>query len=299
MKNFREKKETNLDSVKKYNLNTSFTEISEDIKEKIEKFNILREKSKTWNENGERSITAEEIEEVQKLKEELSNYFREKIKKCHKSILSDSINETNKPWKTGCDSEVYLSSNEKYVQKYSVPVFEANSEAILYLRNKYHLLRKFLGDLIPQSVFFYGERLQKFKNKNPDKALKTEERIITIQRKAQGKTFQEMDKKEKTNPETIKSLKEAHYKYITAKKILAETCKLLNFPENLLDLKLDIGFLSKKEDERIFDINKIAEFSSPNIIYNQEKNQIYFFDFSLGYWNEDKQKVFDFIMNRI
>jgi hypothetical protein len=298
-KPFREKIPTDNPNVDKYIFtDTNVNAISEDVQKKVDRFNILRDKSQQWTNESkkQRQVSPEDIQEIQELKKELIHYFRNKINNCHKSILSDSANEEQLPWRTGADSEVYESSNGKQVYKYSMPSYDANPETIEYLRHKYSLLKKFLGDYIPKTSFFLGERLTKFKNKNPQNALKADVRAVTIQKRVAGKTFKEMTPKERTDPKVIQALKEAHRKYIMAKQIIANSCELQGFDRKLLDIKLDIGYLSKKEHESVFTESKIETFGSPNVIYDEEKGQVFFFDYDLGDWDKNKQKVFDFIM---
>ncbi len=64
-----------------------------------------------------------------------------------------------------------------------------------------------------------------------------------------------------------------------------------------MDVKLDIGRLSKTDNVEAFDFHKAKAFDSPNIMYDQKKKKIFFIDFDIGTWNPDKQKVFDYIMS--
>ena len=107
-----------------------------------------------------------------------------------------------------------------------------------------------------------------------------------------------MSKEDRMSPQVIESLKKAHTKYIIAKRILGDSCELLGFDKKLMDIKLDIGYLSKREDEYVFNSQKLELFQSPNVIYNENNEHIFFIDFSLGEWNENKEKVYNFIMRK-
>ena len=63
-----------------------------------------------------------------------------------------------------------------------------------------------------------------------------------------------------------------------------------------LDAKLDIGHLSKYDNMDIFDPNLIEKFNTPNIMFDEKKQELYFIDFDMNEWNEDKEKVFQRMM---
>ncbi len=157
--------------------------------------------------------TQEEKNELAALEEKIREY-QKKTKSNLKSVLRRSILETAVG--AGKDSKVVSDAQDSgYVFKYSNR--EATPEVVLYLRNKYAILKKFMRDCIPESRFILGERkneleMEKIRNYTPQRMC-----AITLQRRVFGETFQNMTSKEKKTTDVIESLRIAHRKYIMLK----------------------------------------------------------------------------------
>jgi hypothetical protein len=210
-------------------------------------------------------------------------------------VLANSDIETGVG--AGKDNRV-VSDGGGYVFKYSVESYPPKPETVEYFVKKYKMLKKFLGNDIPDSHFILGERRVAFEKKKFHKG-KQDNRLhaITIQRKVRGKTLSAMTPEERTRDDLIQQLKAAHTKYIDLKNRIQRATRHLGLPENTLDVKLDLGGLSKKDDLESFDLEKIAEYSTPNIMYDEVSKKLYFIDFDMNEWNADKQKVYDLVMS--
>lgn len=237
-----------------------------------------------------------EREEMAQLLEKMRKYKQDQ-RAGMKSILKISANEHQIG--AGKDNIVYASNKEHShaVEKYSIASFVPTPETIEYLQKKYAMLRRFLGKWIPKSAFVLGERRTTFDQKKaanaqPDNYLS----VITIQRRIQGATFQTMDPNEKLEGSVMKDLQEAHKYYVALKHLVVAKCLECGLPENTLDVKLDIGHLSKEENLDEFDPKKVRFFTSPNIMYDKKRKGIFFIDFDMNNWNKDKEQVFQKVM---
>lgn len=243
-------------------------------------------------------LTPEEHREMKRLFDLMEAYKHEQ-RKGLRSILIASDQEH--PAGHGKDNTVHVRDLEKsaYVVKYSTPAHVPTPETIEYLQKKYLILRRFLGEWIPKTRFVLGERRREF---DARKAIATQadNRLcaITLQKRVSGKTFKEMPQEEKLKPEVLDDLKLAHQKYVALKHLMQSTCRELGLPENTLDVKLDIGHLSKQETLDEFDTERVKFFVSPNIMYDRVIQKIKFIDFDMNDWNADKEKVFQAIMRK-
>jgi len=246
----------------------------------------LRELSKSGG------LSVEERNEMKSLMSLMESY-KDKQREKLKSIFRYSQNED---WiGSGQDNNVYTGDidRSRYVVKYSVDSYVPKVETVEYLRKKYSLLRHFLNNWIPRTHFLLGERRRPFKKKQAafeqnDNYLS----VMTIQQRIQGKTFKDLTTEEKMRPKLLEDLKEAHRSYVNLKQLIKETCKKLDLAEDTLDVKLDVGHLSKEENLEEFDAKKVRFFTSPNIMYDEVKRRIQFIDFDMNDWNPDKELVF-------
>ncbi len=187
----------------------------------------------------------------------------------------------------GQDSAVFAFKNNKnYVYK---EAHNSNESSLLYLQNKYRLLKKYLGNVIPDSAFVFWEA----KPFGDNAIVWLPVKLITIQRKIHWKTFKEMTEEEKNNPKMLEKLEEAHAKYNFLKIFLRKVIRTLDLPDKTMDVRLDLWILSDK-DTFPEDAKFIRSIRSPNIMWDGEN--ISFIDFGLDIWNEDKQKIFDYMM---
>jgi len=273
-------------------------EIPKKIADDLERYIELHDLSRVWYDmHGVemRESAPELIEEMRGILIRLKEHDKKVIEQSHKSVLSYSHAPGELiPWRRGADSHVYRHESERYVFKYSVYSQEASPEAVEYLRKKYTLLNKFLGKHIPQSAFFLGDYKKAFDKHKPEGSFLNVLRLITIQRRIKGKSFQEMTPEERTSKDVLDALKEAHKKYAQAK-MHVEKINIEYGKQGFgVDLQLDIGNISDKYD--LNDTRVVAECKSPNIIYSDEEKKVYFIDFGGGVWSNDKEEVFRELM---
>lgn len=261
----------------------------------LETFLQLWEDSTNWERNpGTQKEVEARVSQLRELRRNIVKNVEYLLKGVRRSVLSSSAQETTSPWRSGSDSYVYLDANNKYVYKYSTQ--EGKPEHVQYFRHKYILLKKYLGeDLIPQSVFFLGERLPGFTKKTQAEPLSPRVHTISIQRFIPGRTFQEMTQEEKLNPEVVKALRTAHKRYVDAKKRLARDLRDNGFSTKTLDLRLEIGSISDAHE--LTSESFIGACESPNIIYNPETRRIYFMDFGHGRFGRQQQDAFNAIIS--
>lgn len=201
----------------------------------------------------------------------------------------------------GKDSNVfaYPGKHDKFIYKETAQegtLSEAKPENIVYLRRKYALLKKYLGDIIPQTRFVYGEVNHPTKIANGVEPVDIPQKsVITLQRRIHGRDLQKIGKEEKANPIFLNALKKAHQKYILLKMFIASISRELGLPENTLDVKMDLGPLSDMDRFDIQDPTSIRKhLTSPNIMWDGKK--ISFVDMDTGDWNDTKEELYGYLM---
>lgn len=232
---------------------------------------------------------------------------KEVLKRAHeagwrggKNILKKSTREDTMIWH-GKDSNVfaYPGKTKKFIYKETAQegsLWEAKPENVIYLRRKYDLLKKYLGNTIPQTRFVLGEV------NHPTRIAKgiemvdiPQKSIITLQRRVAGSDLQKMPREAKSAPLFLKKLKKAHQKYILLKMFIASISRELGLPEDTLDVKMDLGPLSDMDRFDIQDPTSIRKhLTSPNIMWDGK--QIYFVDMDTGTWNTKKEKLHAYLM---
>lgn len=228
--------------------------------------------------------------------------IKEKFKKAHdaggrggKNIIKHS-RRTDKTVGFGKDNRVFdLQRFPKVVYKESSQ--PASQEELLYLRRKYSILKTYLGDSIPQTRFILGEV------NRPTQITKWMEdvdipqmSIVTLQRKVQGQSLQKMPKNDKKNEILLKSLEKEHRKYILLKMFVRKISEELWLPPDTIDVKMDIGPLSDMDQFDTQDPISIRKnLISPNIMF--DSTRVHFVDLDFGKWDEEKQRVFEVLMN--
>jgi hypothetical protein len=119
--------------------------------------------------------------------------------------------------------------------------------------------------------------------------------VITLQRRIVGSDLQKMPKEEKNNPVFLVELKKAHQKYILLKMFISVIAREIDLPENTLDIKMDLGPLSDMDRFDTQDPMSIEKnLTSPNIMWDGKN--IYFVDMDTGVWNDEKQKLYAYLM---
>lgn len=188
-------------------------------------------------------------------------------------------------WK---DSRVYPHS-KNYVYKEGKVCLPEN---VLFLKNKYLLLKKYLGAIIPKSAFIYWESMikidssiKKYRNKRIPQNI-----ALTLQKRIKWVNLSEMTFTEKEDKLFLKKLAEAHRKYVLLKIFLRKIQNELNLSNESMELKLDLWVLSDQDSIDIQNID-LPSLNSPNIMWDWKN--IFFIDFDFWIWDDDKQKIFN------
>jgi hypothetical protein len=246
---------------------------------------------------AESPISPDERTEMRSIRKQLSAYKSEQRGKLQ-SVLASSDHEEQLAY--GQDNVVHINteSPDRFVTKYSSKTYPAKPATVTYMRNKYALLKRYMTPYIAQSGFFLGERRNEFERKGEQPLPLKDNRLalITVQRRVQGKTMKQMTVDERKNPTLLAQLRDAHGRYVLLKRQLREEAVSLGLPPETLDAKLDLGRLSKSEQDDTIDEDKLHELDSPNIMFDDKTGRLLFIDFGMGDWNEEKQEVYHAIM---
>lgn len=186
------------------------------------------------------------------------------------------------------DNKVFKLNDRPYVFKINTKG-NGTPELVLWSQNKYHFLRAYLGDCIPQTGFFLSEitpgnqTIQGLTNMDIEKQIKQ----ITIQRYISGKTLSEMTDEEKKDQNFLKKLRSVQEKYLLLK-------EFISYLDMKFDSSMDLWGLS---DNIIWTshASSITAINSPNVIYGDDGN-IYLIDFGSWKWNKNTQAAFDLLM---
>lgn len=287
------------DGLKLYEFTERAIEIPLEWSDRMLEYAELYEVEKHALQKG-RKLDAKLIARKKELYDELKPFLAEYLKREHKSVLKNSIALKRRPDESGKDSYVYYIGSLKsflekpdtphYLVKYSVPGKEVGRDNVLYLQKKYEILKKILPDHILRAWFFYGE----FRDTLPAHGLgdfSTSLRAVTIQREVRGKTFAEMTAEERRRPKVIKALKKAIRAHDKAERTLARARKIASVTQDF-KLNLDAGIISKDRPRKF----PYEQFKSPNVMYDEQLDRVFFIDMGWGTWDEQKKDVYKALM---
>lgn len=172
---------------------------------------------------------------------------------------------------------------------------EAAKSGVAYKKNKYEILKHFIGDHIPVSMFLVADA-------NEGEATRPAE--ITIQRRVPDVQLNHLTKEQQEDPRLhaniIDLLQGLQYMYSVVGEANARTSQQVS-----LDTKLDLGtissFVRAESFDREFDKDdarkSIRKIDSPNLLVDPETMQVYCIDFDQGDWSpgmdEAKELVFE------
>jgi hypothetical protein len=271
-----------------YNLNVSFLR-SEEIQKLVEEYSKVVESIVEKKKN--KSDITNEINELNNIKRLIEKWQIEDIDR--KNILKWTKKTDKRIW-FWQDSLVYeFENNSKYVYKEGK---EAGIEDVDYLRKKYKILQKYLGDLIPKSYFVLWES---FTSLPENRWLKNGSYIatksLTVQRKIEWKDASKMTTEEKRNTDFLLQLEKWHKKYVLLKLFLQSQLREMWLTKKDMDLQLDLGSLSNRDTFHHDEIDFIEwKLRSPNIMWDWKK--LYFIDFGSWKWDKNKEKIFQKMM---
>jgi hypothetical protein len=144
-------------------------------------------------------------------------------------------------------------------------------------------MRFFLRDFIPDSDFTLGHSVTYPK-------ITTKE--YTVQERVPQVTVASLPDEQKLDPRLLYNI----HLLIQKLRAISRIVKQVNnsIEEGKLDIKLDLGGLSKIAEEQIdenVDLNSINKdfMNSPNLLVNPETMQLYCIDFGSGKWSEEKE----------
>lgn len=191
-----------------------------------------------------------------------------------------------------------LKINHKTAKEHRVRLAddrEAAMSGLLYKKNKYDILKRFLGDFVPKSSFVLGEVVE-------GRARRYAE--YTVQEEVPRYSLSDLSDEQRHDPRLIRQVSDLmnrlKHMYAVLGEVNARTSQGVT-----LDGKLDLGGVSshvRAEDiDHIFDAEDaqkvIDENSSPNLLVNPDTLQLYCIDFDQGQWlpgmDEAKEMVFE------
>lgn len=239
---------------------------------------------------------SEELKNISKNIEKISD----KIWWLTKNILKNSSFEDEMIW-SWKDSLVY-DSWDWYVYKESVISREVNEKSLEYLQKKYKILNTYLWDIIPKSYSVFWESVDDLWDWKRDFNWINiiRDKVITIQKKINWKDLSEVSFEEKMTNEKLKNeLEKAHSKYTLLRMYLWKIRRKMDIAEWWVDLKMDLWAISDIDTLYLNNPQFVSEkVKSPNIMWDEIKEKIYFIDFDEWFWTWDMEKVYDQMMSK-
>lgn len=171
---------------------------------------------------------------------------------------------------------------------------KAAESGLLYKKNKYQILKYFLGDFVPNSSFVLATVTEGSKQRPGE---------LTVQSEVPRISLNQLSEAQRNNPHLKEQMVELMQRLKAMYKILGEVNARTSNGVSL-DGKLDLGGVSdyvRAEDidhqfdeydaQHIIDSN-----SSPNLLVDPETLQLYCIDFDQGQWHPgmDEAKAFVF-----
>lgn len=178
---------------------------------------------------------------------------------------------------------------------WSAPPTAAAISGTLYKRNKYDILKHFLGANIPDSLFLVSTVEDQGRVRPAE---------ITLQQKVPDFTLDKLTPNQKKNPllhtNMLQLLTKLQYMYSVVGEANSRTSQAAT-----LDTKLDLGqvssFVRGESLDHQFDLKDskkaVSKISSPNLLVDPETFNLYCIDFDQGDWgpgmDEAKELVFE------
>lgn len=162
-----------------------------------------------------------------------------------------------------------------------------------YKKNKYDILKHFLGDFVPDSMFFVSTVQE------PNGKLRPAE--ITVQRKVPNTRLDQLNAEKQSSPilhsNLLTLMKRLQYMYSVIGEVNARTSGGIN-----LDAKLDLGGVSDFVQSHALDYEFTPEdaavtavkIGSPNLLVDPDTLDVYCIDYDQGDWTDgmDQAKSF-------
>lgn len=170
--------------------------------------------------------------------------------------------------------------------------FESHERAMkstLYKKNKYEILKRFLGDFIPESHFVVGSKSEG--QREPVVVPKS----YTIQQRVPQFQIGDLTPEQQRDPRLLRQLYVLMRKLQNMYSVISEVNTITG--NDSLDGKLDLGDVSKyvreQDQPNSFNPGQAIEKlkNSPNLLINPETMGIYCIDFDDGAWDEEKSSA--------
>lgn len=174
---------------------------------------------------------------------------------------------------------------------------KAAESGIRYKKNKYEILKKFLGDFVPDTSFVLGEVVEGSRRRFAE---------YTVQKEVPRVSLHELTQDQRDDPklhgQVVDLMGRLKYMYSVLGEVNARTGQGVT-----LDGKLDLGgisdFVRAESIDHVFDDHDADEVinsnTSPNLLVDPETMQLSCIDFDQGQWypgmDEAKQMVFDVV----
>lgn len=160
---------------------------------------------------------------------------------------------------------------------------KAAESGLKYKKNKYDILKRFLGDFVPDSSFVLGQVREGNKVRYAE---------YTVQEEVPRVSLSQLSEQQRNDPklhdQVANLMNKLKYMYSVLGEVNARTSQGVN-----LDGKLDLGGVSDhvvaESVDHVFDFHDartiIQENSSPNLLVNPDTMQLYCIDFDQGQWH--------------
>ncbi len=189
-----------------------------------------------------------------------------------------------------------LKINHPTVKEHRVRYADERKAAwagVEYKKNKYQLLKMFLGRFVPDSSFVLGRVTEGYTDRYAEYTVQSE-----VPRVSLNQLSPEQRHDPKLHAEVIELMRRLQYMYKVLGEVNARTAHGVT-----LDAKLDLGGVSDHvraeqldhafNDEDAQEV--IDENRSPNLLVNPDTLQLYCIDFDQGQWNESMSTAKTFV----
>lgn len=177
-----------------------------------------------------------------------------------------------------------LKEGAKIIRRRDTDERQAAELGVQYKKNKYEILKRFLGKYIPDSYFLLGD-VQEYSGLRPAE--------YTIQKEVPRFSLNDLTEDQKADPRLIANVKDlmGRMKYMYG--VIGQTNARMAHDINL-DAKLDLGGISDyvraETIDHVFDGNDarhiIDSNTSPNLLVDPDTMDLYCVDFDQGQWLE-------------
>ena len=183
----------------------------------------------------------------------------------------------------------HKSPNAKDKRNWSLPSKEAAVTGTQYKQKKYELLKHFLGDFVPDSIFLVSD-VETNGVRRPAE--------VTLQRRVPNHTIDSLSEEQKTDPRLQQNLMSLFGKLRYMYSVIGEANGRASQGASI-DGKLDLGGVSDFARSRSIDqdfteqdvVRAAHKISSPNLLVDPETMSLYCIDYDQGDWNSGMEST--------